>query len=241
MLEGWPIPSIIRLTVPFSNRTISEDDLVNLEGKVAIVTGGNTGGAKVYIAARNESKALAAIDQLKAENIEKGSLEWLYLNLSNPRLAKRAAEEFLNKETRLNISVNNAAIVPGVNPFSSDKGDLLDIMVINHTSHYVFTSTLLPLIKQTAPQPRSNTRIVNVTSVAHDCIHPTTLATKQSINKNYGDGVNRSLDTYGLTKLANILHTTELQRTLNGASLSTPKSKITCLAAHPGFINNWVD
>lgn len=55
------------------------------------------------MAARNESKALAAIEQLNAEDMADGSVHWLKLDLSDPRLAKQAAEEFLHKEKRLDI------------------------------------------------------------------------------------------------------------------------------------------
>ena len=59
--------------------------------------------SKVYMAARNESRALAAIEQLNAEDMADGSVHWLKLDLSDPRLAKQAAEEFLHKEKRLDI------------------------------------------------------------------------------------------------------------------------------------------
>ncbi|PPR03717.1 hypothetical protein CVT24_007392 [Panaeolus cyanescens] len=235
----------------FSRRTISEDDLIDLHGKVAIVTGGNAGvgyatvqflvrkGAKVYLAARNESRALAAIEKLKADGIENGDLQWLYLDLADPRLAKKSAEDFLTKEKRLDIlgaplkPFNNAALT-AMGPFALDKDGLLNITVTNHISHYVFTRTLLPLLKQTAAQPHSDVRIVNVTSTAHSKVHPATLKGRENININYGEGVRLSLQTYGLTKLANILHITELQRSFDASS--SPESNITCLAVHPGTL-----
>ncbi|KAF9044241.1 NAD-P-binding protein [Panaeolus papilionaceus] len=206
----------------FSRRTISEDDLVDLHGKVAVVTGANTGvgysvaqflvrkGARVYIAARNESRVMEAIERLKAEDIGEGSLHWLNLDLSDPRLAKKAGEELLGKEERLDILVNNAAI---------------------HISHYVFTRTLLPLLTKTSAQPGSDVRIVNVTSLAYSRVNPTTFKGKENLNKDYGDGFGLYLDTYGHSKLANILHINELQRKLDASN-----ANITCLSVHPGTI-----
>jgi NAD(P)-dependent dehydrogenase (short-subunit alcohol dehydrogenase family) len=55
------------------------------------------------MAARSEERALEAIKQLQSENINDGSVHWLKLELSDPREAKRAAQEFLEKETRLDI------------------------------------------------------------------------------------------------------------------------------------------
>ena len=62
-------------------------------------------GAKVYLAARNESRATGAIARLEQEGLQPGDGEviWLKLDLSDPRDAKKAAEEFLKREKRLDI------------------------------------------------------------------------------------------------------------------------------------------
>ncbi|KAJ7235307.1 NAD-P-binding protein [Mycena haematopus] len=223
-------------------KSVSEGDLVDLHGKVAIVTGGNTGigyatiqmlarkGAKVYMAARSEERALAAITQLQSENINDGSVHWLKLELSDPRAAKRAAQDFLEKETRLDILVNNAAkSSPG--PFKLDKDGFLDIMVLNHISHFAFTDALLPLLKETAQESGSDVRIVNVTSMAHARVKPKTFATREAFNQNFGESITGYLDTYGNSKLANILHIKALQRRLTAEVIP-----ITCIAVHPGAV-----
>jgi len=192
-----------------SRKSISEDDLTDLNGKVAIVTGGNTGigyatvqflarkGAKVYIAARSGDKARDAIREIEAE-LQKdatgenvGSVHWLPLNLSDPRLAKEAGTQFLREEERLDILVNNASHT-SYGPYKIDKDGLLDIMVVNHISHFVLTETLLPLLKSTAALDESDVRIVNVTSIAHKQANPDSFIGKESLNKQYG----MSLTTY---------------------------------------------
>lgn len=62
-------------------------------------------GAKVYLAARNESRATGAIARLEHEGLQPGDGEviWLKLDLSDPRDAKKVAEEFLKREKRLDI------------------------------------------------------------------------------------------------------------------------------------------
>ena len=60
-------------------------------------------GAKVYLGARNEKKAQAAIIELEKEGIGSGQVLWLDVNFSDPRWAKQAAEEFLRRESRLDI------------------------------------------------------------------------------------------------------------------------------------------
>ncbi|KAJ7499829.1 NAD(P)-binding protein [Mycena latifolia] len=223
-------------------KAVSEDDLVDLHGKIAIVTGGNTGvgyatiqmlarkGAKVYMAARDEGRAQEAIKQLKSENINDGHVHWLKLDLSDPRAARQAANEFLEKEQRLDILVNNAGVT-AVGPFKLTTDGLLDVMVINHISHFVLTDTLLPLMTTTTREPGADVRIVNVTSLAHARIKPETFSTKEAFNKDYGASTGQLLDTYGNSKLANILHIKALQTRLT--ALDVP---IMCLAAHPGAI-----
>ena len=92
-------------------------DLPDLTGKVIIVTGGNGGigystiqhlarkGAKVYMAARNESKATSAIEKLKSESFEPGNGEIVFMkiNLSDPKQVKNAAERFVQMESRLDV------------------------------------------------------------------------------------------------------------------------------------------
>lgn len=46
---------------------------------------------------------MAAISQLEEEGIGSGQVVWLPINLSDPQWAKKAAEEFLGKESRLDI------------------------------------------------------------------------------------------------------------------------------------------
>ncbi|KAF8156425.1 NAD(P)-binding protein [Pholiota molesta] len=226
----------------FSQKAFSEDDLADLHGRVVIITGGNSGvgygtvqwlarkGAKVYIAGRNEERVSAAIKQLESEGIEDGSLHFLKTDLADPRLAKQAGEEFLQKETRLDILVNNAAI-GATGPYDVNKDGLKDIMATNHIGHFVLTETLLPLLKTTAQLEGSDVRIVNISSVAHTRVTPESFVGKETLNKDYGNSINGYLDTYGLSKLANILHIKTLQKHLDAENVP-----ITCLAVHPGAV-----
>ena len=68
---------------------------------------------------RNRQKGLDAIERIKAAGLSpgKGQIELLELNLVALKLAKTAAEEFLKREQRLGILVNNAAAyVPLMHP-----------------------------------------------------------------------------------------------------------------------------
>lgn len=94
------------------------DDIPDLTGKVMIVTGANTGigketakallnhNAKVYIAARSQEKAEVAIKDLK-NSTGKEAL-FLKLDLANLKSVKASAEEYLSKETTLDVLFNSA-------------------------------------------------------------------------------------------------------------------------------------
>lgn len=117
-------------------------DLPDLSGKVIIVTGGKCvcsgrkpfsiltytqsagigyatvkhlarKGAKVYMAARNKTRAEEAIAKLKQEGLGPGNGEviWLELDLIDPRNAKTTAQEFMRKEKRLDILSKSSYIV----------------------------------------------------------------------------------------------------------------------------------
>ena len=94
----------------------STSDIPDLTGKVAIVTGGNTGlgkecikqlalhNAKVYLASRTESRARTAIEELtNTHRALEGRIVFLKLDLTDLRGCQRAAQEFLAKESRLDI------------------------------------------------------------------------------------------------------------------------------------------
>lgn len=83
----------------------SVDKISDLSGKVFIVTGGNAGigketckqlllkNAKVYLVARSESKAQAALDELEKETGKKAIFH--KLDLSDLDAIKESAREFL--------------------------------------------------------------------------------------------------------------------------------------------------
>ena len=97
----------------------SSTDIPDLSGKVAVVTGGNTGlgkecvrqlvvhnAARVYVAARSEARAKAAIDDLARDHPNfdvKSKVVYLHMDLEDLKCCQAAAKEFLSRETRLDI------------------------------------------------------------------------------------------------------------------------------------------
>ncbi|KAK7042951.1 hypothetical protein VNI00_008688 [Paramarasmius palmivorus] len=255
-------------------------DVVDLSGKVAIVTGGNRGtgyatvqhllraGAKVYMAARDEKKANEAIENLKKDESWKGKGEvvWLKLDLSDPREAKKAAEEFLGKEKRLDIlgeeeslsrvshqvdppnsSEQCGAVVSEIHcdwislgldsTFEKTPDGPSNMVTVNYTSPFIFTETLLPLLKSTALEPDSDVRIVNVSSAAHKYA-PTSIKFQEidDLCVEYKDRYFATFLRYGHSKLLEILWTKQLQKRLQS---SDPPVPITVISLHPGAIDTF--
>ncbi|KII91866.1 hypothetical protein PLICRDRAFT_696844 [Plicaturopsis crispa FD-325 SS-3] len=223
-----------------------ERDLPSLKGKVVLVTGANAGigyatvkhlvrrGAKVYLGARAESKAIGAIASFEAEGLgdSAGEVLWARVDLSDPTEAKKCAEEFLARESRLDILINNAGMSPFGHTFRKTSNGISDIMVVNHFSPFVFTQTLLSLLKHTAELPDSDVRIVNVASQASKFVPKNVhFKTVEDFNRSYDDvWFWPALKRYGASKLCNILWTRALQARLEGTS-------IIAISLHPGEVN----
>ncbi|KAH0832124.1 hypothetical protein J3R83DRAFT_13033 [Lanmaoa asiatica] len=156
----------------------STSDIPDLTGKVVIVTGANTGigketvrallehNARVYIAARDQTKSESAIRELKISTGDEAV--FLKLDLGNLETVKTAAEEFLSKETRLDVLINNAGVMfPPVSQLTSDGYDLQFGTNVLGRHHY-FTKLLLPLLISTAKASSTGkARIITVSSSAH--------------------------------------------------------------------------
>ncbi|KAF0461269.1 NADP-binding protein [Gigaspora margarita] len=210
-----------------SEKRFSFDNIPDLSGKVAIVTGANTGigfvtakelvrkNAHVFVASRNKDRGEPAVELIKKET-KKDAVEFLQLDLKSLNSVKRAAETFLARNLPLHILVNNAGI--GGTPFEKTSDGIQDQFGVNHIGHFLFTLLLLPTIKASAPS-----RIVNVSSNGH---HRTTGIEFEKLND---PNAHTSMQRYGQSKLANILFTIELNKRLLGTN-------VYCNSLHPGVI-----
>ncbi|EIN12451.1 NAD(P)-binding protein [Punctularia strigosozonata HHB-11173 SS5] len=156
------------------------NDIPDLTGKVYIVTGGNSGigketvkallehNAKVYLAARDQTKAEEAINELKQATGKEAI--FLKLDLGDLHSVKQAAEEFISKEKELHVLINSAGVMaPPVDMVTSQGYDLQ--FGTNVLGHFYFTKLLLPvLLSTTKSTPEGKVRVVNTSSSAH--YHP---------------------------------------------------------------------
>ncbi|KAL1979101.1 hypothetical protein VTN96DRAFT_6848 [Rasamsonia emersonii] len=221
----------------------SADSLPDLKGKVFLVTGGNAGigkatviglashGATVYMGARNESKALAAIQEIKKE-LPTADIRFLGMDLTTLESVVAAARDLRSKESVLHGLVNNAGIM-GV-PFSkTDDGYEVQFQT-NYLSHWLLTYHLLPLLLSTARSAGPGAvRIVNVTSDGHALF-----TNKKGIDfDNIDLESSSSMTRYGQSKLANILHAKELHKRYGPGADGEEGGEIWVAAVHPGHID----
>ncbi len=198
-----------------------------LAGKVALVTGANTGigrvtavelarqGAHIFVACRSAERAQTVLEEIR-EQPEGGKAELLPLELGDFASIRECARTFLARGLPLHLLVNNAGLA-GARGYTKEGFELA--FGINHLGHFLLTQLLLDRIKAAAPA-----RIVTVASRAHyrargidwqAVREPTRTAT--------------GLQEYGVSKLANVLFSAELGRALAGSGVTT-------YSLHPGVV-----
>ena len=110
--------------MPSKEAQFQVSDIPDLKGYVAIVTGGNSGigyettlqlakrNARVYIAARSESRVKEAIHSMHQSNAEATDydLHFLSVDLQSFKSVRAAAEDFMKRESRLDLLINNAGV-----------------------------------------------------------------------------------------------------------------------------------
>jgi NAD(P)-dependent dehydrogenase (short-subunit alcohol dehydrogenase family) len=207
--------------------TWSADDVGDLTGRVALVTGANSGigyetarvlaahGAHVIMACRSHEKAARARDKLESQ-LRRSSLELLDLDLADLASVRGAAERVVDQHARLDLLVNNAGVMGTPHRRSPDGFEVQ--MATNHLGHFALTGLLLDRLVTT-----ERSRIVAVSSNMHHLgrLHPDDVATTKARN---------SWIVYSTTKLANLLFVDELSRRLDAGGFRTM-----ALAAHPGW------
>ncbi len=209
----------------------TESDIPDQSGRVAVVTGANGGlglatakalagaGAHVVMAARNQSKAATARDEILAAH-PSASLEIVELDLGSQESVKAAAAQITATHPTVDLLINNAGVMAmpegrTVDGFETQFG-------INHLGHWTLTSLLLPAILRADAG-----RIVAVTSTARHQGRPVDLSDPH-LEKGYD-----AWQAYGRSKLANFHFAIGLNRQLEAAGVAT-----VALSAHPGLTNS---
>ncbi len=150
--------------------TIAE--LFNVEGKVAVVTGGSRGigrmiaegyvsnGIKTYISARKAE----ACEETAAELSELGECIAFPADLSTTEGRSRFVAQIKEREESLDILVNNAGAAWGA-PFEEYPEEGYDkVMDINVKAIFMLTRDLLPLLTKNASEAEPS-RVINIGSI----------------------------------------------------------------------------
>ena len=202
----------------------SNKDMQDQTGRVALVTGANSGvgletaralarrGAHVVLACRNRERGEAALRNLREEPLE-GSAQLELLDLASLESVAETASRMSRQLGRLDLLVNNAAVLKTPPGRTRDGFELQ--LGINHLGHFALTGRLLPLLCATP-----GSRVVTVSSVAHRR-EQASWEPPISFRK-----------AYHRSKLANLLFTLELQDRLSRAQVQT-----LAVSAHPGWTN----
>jgi NAD(P)-dependent dehydrogenase (short-subunit alcohol dehydrogenase family) len=203
----------------------TEADVPDQAGRIAVVTGANTGigfeaarvlaerGATVVLACRNLDKAKAAMDKISVT--AKSETATVQLNLASLTSVREAAQDLQERYERIDLLINNAGLMMPPHGRTEDGFELQ--FGTNHLGHFALTGLLLDRMRAV---PRS--RVVTVSSSGHR------MGRIDFGNLQWERGYNR-VGSYGRSKLANLLFTYELQRRLAAAGAATE-----ALAAHPG-------
>ncbi|PRP85403.1 hypothetical protein PROFUN_06949 [Planoprotostelium fungivorum] len=204
---------------------------VDLKGKVAIITGANTGiglitakeiakmGAHVIVASRDPERSLAAVEKLKEESGSQ-QIEFLQLDLASFASVRDFAKAFHEKNLPLHILVNNAGVM-ALPQRQTTKDGLEMQMGINHFGHFLLTNLLLDDLKKSAPS-----RIVNVSSEGHKMAKMNLEDINCEKPGSYGPW-----RVYGNSKLSNILFAMQLQK-----QFDQEKVDVSAWSLHPGTI-----
>ncbi|PVA84158.1 SDR family NAD(P)-dependent oxidoreductase [Mycobacteroides abscessus] len=206
----------------------STTDIPDQTGRVAIVTGANTGlgletakalaahGAHVVLAVRNAEKGKAAADAITAAH-SNADVTLQSLDLSSLESVRRASDELKGRYDKIDLLINNAGVMWTEKSSTADGFELQ--FGTNHLGHYALTGLLLERLL-----PVEGSRVVTVSSIGHRiraAIHFDDLQWERDYDR---------VAAYGQSKLANLLFTYELQRRLAGTNT-------VALAAHPGGSN----
>jgi NAD(P)-dependent dehydrogenase (short-subunit alcohol dehydrogenase family) len=204
-------------------------DVPDQSGRVAIVTGANSGlgfdtaavladkGAHVVLAVRNLDKGNEAADRIRSKN-PNAEVSLQELDLTSLDSIRTAADQLRADYPRIDLLINNAGVMYVPTRETTKDGFEMQFGT-NHLGAFALTGQLLDNML-----PVEGSRVIAVSSVGHRIlarIHFDDLQLERKYNR---------VEAYGQSKLANLLFTYELQRRL--AAKGTPTI---AAAAHPGF------
>jgi NAD(P)-dependent dehydrogenase (short-subunit alcohol dehydrogenase family) len=252
----WCDARSLPLATALRTAGFSLDQMPNLEGKVALVTGANTGiglevsmqlvlaNATVVMACRDSGKcdkAVHAVTEAASAKACSGSARGMVLDLSDLVQVDAACDTLIGEIMKgdakaLHILVNNAGIATQV-PHTLTTDNIEITFQVNYLGHFHFTQRLLPMLR--AARPRESYRpggkrggtaprssVVHLSSGAHR--GAPTEGVPLSLEQLNDPGSMNAYARYGMSKLANLAFSRELAL--------REKNLIVSNAVHPGVV-----
>ncbi len=212
---------------------IVEENIVgkNIADKNIVVTGGTTGigratvealarrGARVIFTARSAGAGDEVVAGIHATHPD-AQVSHRSCHLDDLASVREFADGLRRDLDRLDVLINNAGVSLTERRRTVDGHEYT--FGVNHLAHFLLVEELRELLVESAPA-----RIIAVASDAHRLGGPLDFDDLMAERAKFG--VVGGMKVYGRSKLANILHTRELARSLDSTG-------VTANSLHPGFV-----
>jgi NAD(P)-dependent dehydrogenase (short-subunit alcohol dehydrogenase family) len=207
----------------------TEDDIPDLTGRRAVITGANSGlglaaaralvakGASVVLACRDLAKGERALADVRAAAARGARVDLAGLDLADLSSVSGFADWYAARHPEgLDVLLNNAGVMAPPRGVTTDGFELQ--LGTNHLGHFALTGLLLPSLLD-----RPGARVVTVSSGLHKVgrIDFDDLEAERRYDR---------WRRYGQSKLANLMFALELDRRARAAGVG-----LVSVAAHPGY------
>jgi NAD(P)-dependent dehydrogenase (short-subunit alcohol dehydrogenase family) len=194
-----------------------------MDKRIFLVTGATSGigkavafglaktGETVLLVARDQDRRNAVYKEIMSQ-VQNPNVDILTCDLSSLGSVRNFAAFIKSKYPRIDVLVNNAALVTRERQVSADGNEMM--FATNHLGPFLLTNLLLDPLKAGGAG-----RILNITAPSNTKPNFEDLQSKESFNY---------LTVFGATKMMNLLFTFELARRLEGSGATTN-------AIHPGL------
>jgi NAD(P)-dependent dehydrogenase (short-subunit alcohol dehydrogenase family) len=198
--------------------------------KIFVITGATSGigkalalavaktGETTVIVARAAERGQAVLKEIKSLT-QNSNVDLQLCDLSVLSSVRNLAEILKSKYEKINVLINNAGIYKRKRVVTVDGFE--EMFAANHLGPFLLTNLLLESL-QAAVQADGSARVLNITAPSTTQLNFEDLQGERNFN---------SLNTFGASKMANLLFTMGLARRLENTG-------ITVNAIHPGLVRS---